>query len=86
MEQAGPEQGGQPPTGGGPGSFFGRLARYLLDPKVPLRSKALVLLGGLYLLSPIDLLPGLFPISWLDDLSLIGVMWWWLTREFNRYP
>ncbi|BAS27356.1 DUF1232 domain-containing protein [Limnochorda pilosa] len=71
---------GQHPVG-----FWGRLARYMVHPAVPFRSKLLVVLAGLYLLSPLDLIPGLPPISWLDDVSLMAAVWWWLSREFERF-
>ena len=50
-----------------------RLAgRLLRDPCVPLRAKAVPLAAGLYLLSPLDLVPDLLPLlGQVDDLTLI---------------
>lgn len=67
------------------GGFFRRLARYMMHAQVPAGSKLLVILAALYLLSPLDLVPAFFPGGWLDDLGLLGALWLWLNREFNRY-
>ena len=50
-----------------------RLAiRLLREPQVPLLAKAIPLLAGLYLVSPIDALPDIVPVlGQLDDISLI---------------
>jgi uncharacterized membrane protein YkvA (DUF1232 family) len=52
-----------------------RLAgRLLREPRVPLASKALPVLTGLYVLSPIDAVPDFLPLlGQVDDLSLILV-------------
>jgi uncharacterized membrane protein YkvA (DUF1232 family) len=49
------------------------LARLLRDPRVPVGSKLVGLLGVGYVLSPIDLLPGILlgPIGALDDLLVV---------------
>jgi uncharacterized membrane protein YkvA (DUF1232 family) len=42
------------------------------DPRVPGRSKAMLAAGGIYLISPIDLVPGFIPIAGqLDDLYVM---------------
>ncbi|QHI73907.1 DUF1232 domain-containing protein [Aminipila terrae] len=56
------------------------------DKSVPLRKKLLIVLGIIYLVSPIDLIPAvLFPIAWMDDL----VVWIWillhLKDELDKY-
>jgi uncharacterized membrane protein YkvA (DUF1232 family) len=50
------------------------LARLLRDERVPLRAKALALLGLGYALSPIDLLPEILlgPVGLADDLLVVG--------------
>ncbi|MFO7255864.1 MULTISPECIES: YkvA family protein [Limnochorda] len=68
-----------------PGGFFGRLFRYMTHPQVPAGAKLLVILAALYLLSPVDLVPVFFPGGWLDDLGLLGILWFWLNQEFKRY-
>jgi uncharacterized membrane protein YkvA (DUF1232 family) len=42
------------------------------DPRVPSSSKAIMVAGGLYLVSPIDLVPGFIPVAGqLDDLYVV---------------
>ena len=39
----------------------------------------LVVLGIVYLVSPYDLFPDFFVgVGWLDDLILLGLLWWYL--------
>ena len=45
----------------------------LRHPLTPLPARLVLLLIGIYLLSPIDLIPDTFPIlGWLDDVALAG--------------
>jgi uncharacterized membrane protein YkvA (DUF1232 family) len=50
-----------------------RLAiRLLRDPGVPVAAKAVPILAALYLISPLDLIPDLFPVfGQLDDLAIV---------------
>ena len=49
-------------------------ARLLREPRVPLASKALPVLAGLYVLSPVDAVPDFLPLlGQVDDLSLMLV-------------
>lgn len=59
------------------------LFRLVRDPRVPLGSKAIALLGLSYVISPIDLLPGILlgPIGLLDDLVVVAAT---LSRLVNR--
>jgi uncharacterized membrane protein YkvA (DUF1232 family) len=52
-----------------------RLAiRLLREPRVPLSAKAVPLFATVYLVSPVDLVPDVFPlIGQIDDLTLILV-------------
>lgn len=58
-------------------TVLGRLARFFLDPRIPTKGKALVLAAFVYILSPVDLMPGgLFPlIGWVDDLIVALLAW-----------
>jgi hypothetical protein len=38
--------------------------------------RVVALLVALYVLSPIDLIPGLGPLGWLDDLLVVAALWW----------
>ena len=51
------------------------LVRLMRDDRVPMRAKAIAMLGVGYLLSPIDLLPGLIfgPIVLLDDALVVAL-------------
>lgn len=49
--------------------FAAGLAR---DPDVPRRAKTALLLGGVYTISPVDLVPGIIPVAGqLDDLLVL---------------
>jgi uncharacterized membrane protein YkvA (DUF1232 family) len=58
------------------------LARLARDPRVPLGAKLLALAGLAYLISPLDLLPGLLlgPLGLLDDLLVVAAA---LSRVMN---
>ena len=58
-----------------------RLAR---DPRVPARSKATLLILGVYLASPVDFIPDFIPgIGQLDDLFIAAFA---LDQMLNRVP
>ena len=42
-----------------------------------------IILALVYLLSPYDLIPGLHPVSWIDDLVILGLLYRYLSR-LNR--
>ncbi len=47
-------------------------AAFARDPRVPAQAKASLAVGGLYLVSPIDLVPGFIPVfGQLDDLYVL---------------
>jgi uncharacterized membrane protein YkvA (DUF1232 family) len=50
------------------------LLRLLRDDRVPIGSKAIAMVGVAYVISPIDLLPGLLfgPLGLLDDLVIVA--------------
>ena len=52
------------------------------DPVVPKRKKLLVILGLIYLVLPVDIIPViLFPIAWMDDL----VVWIFIVLHLKDY-
>lgn len=56
------------------------------DKTVPLRKKALVVFGLIYLLLPVDLIPPvLFPFGFLDDLVLWIWIIWHLKDTLDQY-
>jgi uncharacterized membrane protein YkvA (DUF1232 family) len=55
------------------------------DPRVPRRAKVLVALAGLWLLSPIDLLPEFLPvIGPLDDVVVVALALRYAARQVPR--
>jgi uncharacterized membrane protein YkvA (DUF1232 family) len=58
------------------------LLRLMRDPRVPLRAKLIALLGVGYLLSPVDVLPGVLlgPLGLVDDLVVLAAT---LSRLLN---
>lgn len=58
----------------------------LKDKTVPLRKKALIVFGLIYLFLPVDLIPPvLFPFGFLDDLVLWVYIIWHLKDELDTY-
>ncbi len=59
------------------------LTRLMRDPRVPVTSKVIALLGIGYVVSPIDLIPSLLvgPIGLLDDLLIVSAT---LSRVLNH--
>jgi uncharacterized membrane protein YkvA (DUF1232 family) len=62
------------------------LARRLrADPRVPWQAKAAVVLAGLWVLSPVDLLPEFLPvIGPLDDVVVVGLALRYAARRVPR--
>jgi uncharacterized membrane protein YkvA (DUF1232 family) len=55
------------------------------DPKVPRRAKVVIALAGLWLLSPIDLLPEFLPvIGPLDDVVVVALALRYAARQVPR--
>ena len=45
----------------------------------------LILMAVLYALSPYDVLPDLIAgWGWLDDIAILGLLWWYLYKQRNR--
>jgi uncharacterized membrane protein YkvA (DUF1232 family) len=55
------------------------------DPRVPRRAKVVIALAGLWLLSPIDLLPDFLPvIGPLDDVVVVALALRYAARQVPR--
>lgn len=53
-------------------NYMRLVKQIIIDPTVPAKSKAYLSVGGMYALSPIDLVPGIIPIAGqLDDAYAI---------------
>lgn len=63
-------------------SLLASVMSFLADPYVPRHSKLIFLAAALYILMPLDFLPGgLIPvIGWLDDI-VVGVLTWFLIGD-----
>jgi uncharacterized membrane protein YkvA (DUF1232 family) len=70
-------------------SILGRLKKlpaYMTDSGVAWWKKAGIVLGLLYVISPLDAVPDWFPIvGWLDDIGLLGIMYMFMMRELSEY-
>lgn len=65
---------------------IGAITSLLRDKTVPLRKKALVVFGLVYLFLPVDLIPPiLFPFGFIDDLILWVFILWHLKDELDSY-
>lgn len=61
------------------------LRRVMADRRVPLWVKTLIPVLGLYLLSPVDLIPDFVPVlGYLDDVLILGGGLWLLARAVPR--
>jgi uncharacterized membrane protein YkvA (DUF1232 family) len=59
---------------------------FMLDGKAPIGPKLFIILAIVYIISPADVLPDVFPIiGWIDDLGLTGIAIFILSRAVNRY-
>ena len=59
--------------------------RLRADPRVPFKAKAAVVLAGLWVLSPVDLLPEFLPvIGPLDDVVVVALALRYATRRVPR--
>ena len=71
------DAGGQETRREAPRPTLENLLRFLLHPGIPAWSKALPFLALFYVLSPLDLLPGLLVpgAGWLDDFAVLFLTW-----------
>jgi len=57
------------------------LIKGLVRRDVPIRSKALLLAGLVYLVSPVDLIPDfIVGAGWIDDLVIVPLLGWFSWR------
>jgi len=64
--------------------FVKLIGRLMKDPRVPARQKAILVVVGAYLVSPIDLVPDFIPgVGVLDDLIIAAFA---LDQILNRVP
>ncbi len=58
----------------------------MVDKKVPIRKKLIVVFGLIYLFSPIDLIPlVIFPVAFLDDIIIWTCILYYLRDILDSY-
>lgn len=63
-----------------------QLWSYFRNSEVSWFRKALVVLGALYLFSPLDLIPDALPlVGWLDDVGVMAAIAMWLWKDVERH-
>lgn len=65
--------------------WFRALARYYRDPSASSLGKLVIFLALLYVVMPVDLIPDVPVVGWLDDLGVMGLATAWLGRIVTRY-
>lgn len=61
------------------------IVRFLRDPRAGSGPRLVAMLAALYLIWPADLLPGVPPLSWLDDATVLWLAYVLLRRQLDRY-
>lgn len=58
---------------------------YVRDPAVATWRKLTGLAAALYVVSPVDLIPDVPVVGWLDDLGVLSLVAWFLVRDIRRH-
>lgn len=61
------------------------LVRYFRDPAASVIGKLFVLLAVVYVVSPIDLIPDVPIVGWLDDMGVMSLAVAWMWKVVGRY-
>lgn len=61
------------------------LWRYLRDGNASIFGKLLALFAVAYVIMPLDLIPDVPFIGWLDDIGVVALASAWLTRRISEY-
>ncbi|MBX3230783.1 MAG: DUF1232 domain-containing protein [Labilithrix sp.] len=61
------------------------LWRYLRDGEASIFGKLLAVFAVLYVVMPVDLIPDVPLIGWLDDLGVVALVGAWLTKRIAEY-
>lgn len=65
--------------------WFGAAFRYYRDPSASVFGKLIAVLALAYVAMPVDLIPDVPVVGWLDDLGVVGLATAWLTRRLRPY-
>jgi uncharacterized membrane protein YkvA (DUF1232 family) len=61
------------------------LVRYFRDPSASVLGKLFVLATVVYVICPVDLIPDVPVVGWLDDLGFASLAVAWLARVVGKY-
>ena len=61
------------------------MARYYRDPSASTLGKLVIFLAMIYVVVPVDLIPDVPIVGWLDDIGVMGLATAWLARVVSRY-
>jgi uncharacterized membrane protein YkvA (DUF1232 family) len=64
---------------------FQALVRYYKDPEASVLGKLVIFVALFYAVWPVDLIPDVPVIGWLDDIGVMGLAMAWLGRVVSRY-
>ncbi len=65
--------------------WFRALFRYYRDPSASTVGKLVIFLALVYVIAPIDLIPDVPIVGWLDDIGVMGLATAYLARVVARY-
>jgi len=65
--------------------WFRALGRYYRDPAASIMGKLVAFIAIAYAIWPLDLIPDVPFIGWLDDIGVMGIATAWLMRTVSRY-
>ena len=61
------------------------LVRYFRDREASILGKLFVFAAVLYVISPVDLIPDVPIVGWLDDIGVMGLAVAWMWKVVGRY-
>jgi uncharacterized membrane protein YkvA (DUF1232 family) len=61
------------------------LYRYFRDPAASVLGKLFVLAAVVYVISPVDLIPDVPIVGWLDDMGVMSLAVAWMWKVVGRY-
>ena len=65
--------------------WFRALGRYYRDPNASILGKLVAFAALIYAVWPLDLIPDVPFVGWLDDIGIMGLATAWLMRSVARY-
>ena|SRR5687767_6790220 len=65
--------------------WFRGLARYYRDPEASILGKLVAFFAIAYAIMPLDLIPDVPFVGWLDDIGVMGLATAWLMKVVARY-